>query len=101
MAAQRGRGRLDYGAAHGKSLECLDPGGIGEDFDDHGSIFCPRCNGRVVCQILMWWGGFYREYTRASTMPQKVKDVCGSTSAQKDVIPFVAGTITVSDDREL
>jgi hypothetical protein len=49
----------------------------------------------------MCWGGFYREYTRASTMPQKVKDVSGSTYAQKEVIPFGAGTVTVSDDLEL
>ncbi len=49
----------------------------------------------------MFWGGFYREYTRASIVPQKVKDVSGSTCAQKDVIPFAAGTVTVSDDLEL
>ena len=86
-------------AAHRASLD--RPGPTGDDFDDHASISCPACHGRVVVHILVGWGGLDRKDARAGTWPQKVKDVSGSAIAQEKVIPFRAGAVTVSDDLEL
>jgi hypothetical protein len=80
-------------------LDCS--GASNQDMDDHGSILCPRCNRRVLCEIFIRCGGLHHDCARTSTWPKQTKDVPSSACSQEHVISFVASGVTVSEDHKL